>query len=60
MEVWLLEMQDQARDGKRNRAVLGRACIHMLVLLNPNLGQKSEISKLKPNFQVIRKVYLSR
>ena len=30
--MWLLEIQDQARDGKRNRAVMGQACIHILVL----------------------------
>ena len=43
--MWLLEIQDQAKDGKRNRAVMGQAYIHMLVLLHLSKGLKPEISK---------------
>lgn len=58
--MWLLEIQDQAKDGKRNRAIMGQAYIHMLVLLHLSQGLKPEISKLKLNFQVAMKAYVSR
>lgn len=58
--MWLLEIQDQAKDGKRNRAFMGWAYIHMLVLRHPSLGLKPEIYKLKLNFQVAMKAYVSR